>query len=80
MAQFFGSNNENINYLEKKFQIEIFSRGQSLTISGAPQAIKKVEEVVLIMIQQIENNEAISLGEIKQMSNGKDMASLFSIC
>lgn len=70
MVQLLGTNNEYINYLEKKLNVEIFSRGQSIEITGSTRSVEKFIDVINKMIECINNNQSLSLGQIKQFSNG----------
>lgn len=70
MVQLLGTNNEYINYLEKKLNVEIFSRGQSIEITGSTRSVEKFIDVINKMIEYINNNQSLSLGQIKQFSNG----------
>ncbi len=70
MVQLLGTNNEYINYLEQKFNVEIFSRGQSIEITGSDRIVEKVMEVINKMMEYINHNQSLSLGQIKQFSNG----------
>lgn len=70
MVQLLGTNNEYINYLEKKLNVGIFSRGQSIEITGSTRSVEKFIDVINKMIEYINNNQSLSLGQIKQFSNG----------
>ena len=70
MVQLLGTNNEYINYLEKKLNVEIFSRGQSIEITGSTRSVEKFIDVINKMIEYINNNQSLSLWQIKQFSNG----------
>lgn len=69
MVQLLGSNNEFINYLEKRYDVEILSRGQTLKISGSEESTQALEEILSLMIDYVKRNQSLSLGQIKQFDN-----------
>lgn len=68
LAQLHGPNDEYLQYLENYFEIELFSRGQQLVITGEPEIINQVQLVLDKMIDALTKNDELSLGQIKQFS------------
>lgn len=68
LAQLHGPNDEYLQYLENYFEIELFSRGQQLVITGEPEIINLVQLVLDKMIDALTKNDELSLGQIKQFS------------
>ncbi|OJV64540.1 MAG: phosphate starvation-inducible protein PhoH [Clostridiales bacterium 38-18] len=55
----FGNLDENILLLEKAYHVNITSRDGEISIKGEPEQIKKVEEVISILIKNIQAGEIV---------------------
>lgn len=60
----FGEHNAHISYLEDKLDIQIADRGNQLTLSGDPQAVKTAEHILNTLWGKIEKEHEVGIAEI----------------
>ncbi len=76
LAQLHGPNDEYLQYLETYFDIELFSRGNQLVISGEEETLSQVQLVIEKMLDALNKNDELSLGKIKQFSMNNNSVQL----
>ena len=63
-ALLFGTNNENLNHLEKELSISINDRGNQVSLSGESVAIQQAEKVLNDLWDGIKNGEPVKTADI----------------
>ena len=77
-ALLFGTNNENLSYLEKELSISINDRGNQLSLSGDSAAVAQAEKVLNDLWKGISKDEPVKTADIdaklRFLHNGKAMS------
>ncbi|MBN1871500.1 MAG: PhoH family protein [Candidatus Omnitrophica bacterium] len=60
----YGSHDENLNLIEREFDIQIYARGQTLTIEGSKEAIQQAETVIRELLITIRKGGQIKKHEV----------------
>ena len=63
-ALLFGTNNENLNHLEKELSISINDRGNQVSLSGESASIKQAEKVLNDLWDGLKNGEPVKTADI----------------
>ncbi|OQA91786.1 MAG: PhoH-like protein [Elusimicrobia bacterium ADurb.Bin231] len=56
----FGKYDSNLKYLENKYDVNIFARGDEITIRGPEENVEQTERALAGMIQKVKNGEVIN--------------------
>ncbi|MBC8543352.1 PhoH family protein [Bianquea renquensis] len=68
----FGSFDENIKALEKKFAVSVINRGDDIIVAGEPEAVAKASEVLQKLTEIAAGGEVISLQHVNYLSSLSD--------
>lgn len=60
----FGEHNSHLNYLEKKLDVEISDRGNTLTFNGSPSAVKTAQHIIKVLWAKLEDKDIIGTADI----------------
>lgn len=60
----FGEHNSHLNYLEKKLDVEISDRGNTLTFNGSPSAVKTAQHVIKVLWAKLEDKDIVGTADI----------------
>ncbi len=65
----FGNYDENINLLQRQYNVAILNRGNDIRISGEDEAVSKAKAAVTALIDMIKNGETISEQNIRYVNS-----------
>lgn len=65
----FGNYDENINILQKQYNVVILNRGNDIRISGEEDKVKKAETVIKTLLDMIKKGETISEQNIRYVNS-----------
>ena len=68
----FGSFDENIKALEKKFAVSVINRGDDIIVAGEPEAVAKASDVLQKLTEIAAGGEVISLQHVNYLSSLSD--------
>jgi len=60
----FGEHNAHLHYLENMLNVDIASRGNTVSIKGPPKAMQTAEAVLEMMWSRLEKNQDISISDV----------------
>lgn len=63
----FGANDAHRRLLERKLKVKLSARGQRLSIIGGSDLVELAQRVILMLLQQIEQGQALFLHEIERV-------------
>lgn len=67
LVQLFGSYDENVEILEKEFQVKIISRDGNIKITGEPDNITMAKKTITALLEMITNKEHLTEQSVRYM-------------